>query len=416
MNGIIEGFYGRPWSWAMRHEVLAHLSEAGMDTYLYAPKSDPLHRENWREPYGDLFLAEMEALTRALPMEIGFGVSPGLSIDPGDHDDRQALLDKIITVVERGISLVALLFDDLPPAPGLGESHGQLAAWVIEQLPEELEIIVVPVHYTGWERTPYLAALDELLPADVLIGWTGRYVVNEAISAEDAKAWRNAMGGRRPLLWDNTPVNDAFMTDRLFTGPLRGRDPLLPAELGGYLANPMIQARASVPPLLSAAAWWRGDDPEVAWGEALGDARILAEGCDAVGLMALAERALSGDDAAGSALEEWLVEASTCDDGGWGEDVAPWVEQLRTEASVALMAMRALRAERDEARRLAAGLVLSWPQLRTAQISVLGGRGGVRPAFSQSADDGWIGSQSAFVPAASITDRLVEAAFARLGA
>ena len=58
MRGIIEGFYGRPWTWEERRHVGGVLAAAGMDTYVYAPKDDPLHRERWREPYPD---AELRA-------------------------------------------------------------------------------------------------------------------------------------------------------------------------------------------------------------------------------------------------------------------------------------------------------------------------------------------------------------------
>ena len=50
-----------------------------------------------------------------------------------------------------------------------------------------------------------------------------RSVVNDEITVDDACCPSEALGGRPPLLWDNVPVNDAVMADRLFMGPLRGR-------------------------------------------------------------------------------------------------------------------------------------------------------------------------------------------------
>ena len=50
MFGVIEGFYGPPWTWSARAEVLAWGYQRGLDLYLYGPKDDPLHRERWREP------------------------------------------------------------------------------------------------------------------------------------------------------------------------------------------------------------------------------------------------------------------------------------------------------------------------------------------------------------------------------
>jgi hypothetical protein len=414
MRGIIEGFYGPPWGWDDRRQVSSALAGAGMDTYVYAPKDDPLHRDRWREPYGDGFLADVEAFVADDTLRMGFSVSPGLSIDPGSHDDRAALLGKCDQFVRVGVDLIGLLLDDLPPAPGLGDRHGSLASWLRDALPAEVELFVVPTHYTGTRRTPYLDELLGHLPEEVLVGWTGPLVVNDRITAADAEAWSDAMDGRRPLLWDNTPVNDAVMADRLFTGPRRGRDEALPELLGGYLANPMVQPRASLAPLLSAAAWLRGEDPDAAWAAAVGDARILAEGCDGVVPARMLDRFLAGDAGAGDELDVWLREASTCGDGGWGDEVHPWVEQLRAEAGVARIALEVLRADDDHARR-AAPFLLAWPSVRSLTVSVLGGRGGVVPGLGQRADAHWEGRLDAYVPPANVCDRLVEAAFRRVG-
>jgi len=420
VQGIIEGFYGPPWDWDVRREVCAALAEAGMDTYVYAPKDDPLHRDRWRDPYDDATLEDFAALVEDDTLRVGFSISPGLSIDTSSHDDRAALLAKIDQVLAVGISLVGLLLDDLPPADGLGDRHAELTLWLRDALPAEVELFMVPMHYTGSERTPYLDALSRHVPLEVPIGWTGPRVVNASITAADARAWSDAMDGRRPLLWDNTPVNDALMSDRLFSGPLRGRDADLPDHIDGYLANPMVQGRASVPPLLSAAAWLRGDDPDEAWSAALGPARLLAEGCDGAEPARLVDRVLGpdgtsiGDDGAAAELHTWLDAAADCDDGGWGPDVQPWVERLRLEAAVARTALEVLRADPDEGARLAPILLLTWPGARRPGPSVLGGRGGIVPALAQAPDGDWLATPEVVVPPASLTDRLVEAAFARL--
>jgi hypothetical protein len=192
------------------------------------------------------------------------------------------------------VSLVGLCLDDLPPEPGLGDRHGELTAWLAGSLDDGVDLFVVPTHYTGCDRTPYLDSLDRWVPSDVLIGWTGRLVANDVITTAEAEAWSAAMSGRLPLLWDNTPVNDALMASRLRAGPLRGRAPELVPRLGGYLANPMVQAMASIPALLSAAAWLRGEHPVASWRAALGDQWVLAEGCDTDVPLALGRLALAG--------------------------------------------------------------------------------------------------------------------------
>ena len=61
-RGSIEGFYGTPWSHADRLDQLDYLGAHKMNTYEYAPKDDPYHRERWRDPYPADKLAELGEL------------------------------------------------------------------------------------------------------------------------------------------------------------------------------------------------------------------------------------------------------------------------------------------------------------------------------------------------------------------
>src|SRR5829696_7448984 len=224
MRGAIEGFYGAPWTWDERREVCRGIAEAGGDTYVYAPKDDPLHRERWRTPYPDDDVAQFAALVAEGTVRVGFAISPGLSIDPGSAIDRTALARKIAQLTEVGVDLVVLALDDLPFSEGLGRAHGELTAWLRDSLAPWIELALVPCHYTGCVEVPYLADLRATVPDQVAIAWTGRFVVNDRIDVASVEAWSEVMGGRAPLLWDNYPVNDIVMGDRLFLGPLRGRD------------------------------------------------------------------------------------------------------------------------------------------------------------------------------------------------
>src|ERR1035437_3347717 len=51
LAGVIEGFYGQPWSLVERAELFDWISAWGLNTYLYAPKDDLKHRAIWRELY-----------------------------------------------------------------------------------------------------------------------------------------------------------------------------------------------------------------------------------------------------------------------------------------------------------------------------------------------------------------------------
>ena len=86
-RGVVEGFYGPPYTHADRLWLLDRLGAWGMNRYVYAPKDDPLHRAQWRDPYPADALREFAELVergRAAGVEVGFAVSPGLTIVTGD--------------------------------------------------------------------------------------------------------------------------------------------------------------------------------------------------------------------------------------------------------------------------------------------------------------------------------------------
>lgn len=49
--GVVEGFYGKPWTTEQRSHLFRQLKKLGMNTYLYAPKDDLKHRAEWRIRY-----------------------------------------------------------------------------------------------------------------------------------------------------------------------------------------------------------------------------------------------------------------------------------------------------------------------------------------------------------------------------
>ena len=50
-RGVIEGFYGTPWSQQNRLAQLNFYGAHKMNTYVYSPKDDPYLRAQWRDPY-----------------------------------------------------------------------------------------------------------------------------------------------------------------------------------------------------------------------------------------------------------------------------------------------------------------------------------------------------------------------------
>ena len=65
-SGVIEGFYGPPWTLAERLELFRWMSAAGLNTYLYGPKDDLKHRAIWREVYTPEEAAELRPVISAI--------------------------------------------------------------------------------------------------------------------------------------------------------------------------------------------------------------------------------------------------------------------------------------------------------------------------------------------------------------
>ena len=102
--------------------------------------------------------------------------------------------------------------------------------------------------------------------------WTGTKVVPPRITADQAREWGTLLR-RKPLLWDNFPVNDGIPW-RINLGPLRGRDPDLAEAVSGFFSNPMNQAHASMIPLQTVADYlWnsRAYSPETSLERAIVD-------------------------------------------------------------------------------------------------------------------------------------------------
>ena len=61
--GLVEGYYGKPWSWAERRAVVEALIPHGYRFFLYAPKADAFLRRRWQEPHPRAAAAELQAFS-----------------------------------------------------------------------------------------------------------------------------------------------------------------------------------------------------------------------------------------------------------------------------------------------------------------------------------------------------------------
>ncbi|HEY7221556.1 MAG TPA: beta-N-acetylglucosaminidase domain-containing protein [Candidatus Binatia bacterium] len=272
--GIVEGFFGQPWSMAHRRRLFAFGAARGMNTYLYAPKDDPYHRKLWRQPYPKTKWRELLRLIRAAQtqrIDFVYGFHPGERLYFGDDRAVGILLRKARRFYDAGVRTFAVLFDDIPSRLGdprdrgafknsLARAEGTWLAKIIAAQPASWSVVewwICPSYYSedvllervfGQFEPDFLETLAQDLPPNIPCFWTGPSVVSKTITLAHVRCIAGKI--KRPLLlWDNYPVNDLSMRDELHIGPLTGRDPRLPQAVYGYLNNPLLQEELSFIPL-----------------------------------------------------------------------------------------------------------------------------------------------------------------------
>jgi hyaluronoglucosaminidase len=288
VRGVIEGFYGVHYTHPERLDLIQVCGSMGFTHYLYAPKNDRQHRVRWWEPYPERMMArfgELVVVGRASGIEFCYAISPGGSIAYSSAGDFQRLVEKLAAFYQRGVRIFSLLLDDIDPelncpedrahyrdyAVAQADLSNRVYAW-LNQLDPACSLSMCPTDYWGRPPlSPYLQELGSSLHPEIGIFYTGPQICSAQIGAEDARSFA-AFVRRKPLIWDNYPVNDLDMQPELHLGPLRGREPGLLEQVDGFYVNLMLQAEASKIPLFTCAAFLAdpyGYNPQAAWAEAL---------------------------------------------------------------------------------------------------------------------------------------------------
>ncbi|HEY7736544.1 MAG TPA: protein O-GlcNAcase [Candidatus Limnocylindrales bacterium] len=283
-RGVVEGFYGRPWTHAQRLDAIEFLGAHGMNTFVYAPKDDPFLRREWREPYTGTDLARIRELvgrSDALGIEFVYCLSPGLSITYASDNDVRALTAKFRSVAELGVRRFGLLLDDIPQDlqhdadrdrfADLAEAHVALIGRVYDDLPAGAALIVCPTVYWGYGDEAYVARLGRGIDPRIDLFWTGRAICSATLDLFDAATFARSTA-RLPTYWDNYPVNDVAMSHELHVGPYRGRDRHLYRFASGVIANGMELFESSKIAFATIADYLRspeGYEPEASWQAAL---------------------------------------------------------------------------------------------------------------------------------------------------
>ena len=397
VRGVIEGFYGPPYTHPQRLDLIRFLGSQGYGLYVYAPKNDRKHRSRWREPYAPRAMerfTETIAAAREAGIEFCFALSPGTDMRYSSDDDVDRVISKLAWFAALGGRSFSLLLDDISSRfrheadarrfGSYAEAHADLCNRTLTALrasDPDAELGMCPTRYHGTAPfDPYLSELGRRLDPAIDVFYTGPDVCSRTITGADARAFGEEVG-RPPLIWDNYPVNDLAMQGELHLGPIRGRGPDLHEAARGIVVNPMLQPEASKIPLATFAEYLDdpdGYDPAAAWERALvlvaGEEsapflRLLAEtslhSClgtpEAPALDALADAAVSslrnGADPAADehvrALRHHLIALDeACDhlkvempNLALRNELLPWIDALETWVWMGRHALEALEAQ-----------------------------------------------------------------------
>ena len=300
--GLIEGFFGRPWSWADRASAVRFLRPHGYSFYLYAPKADAYLRRRWQEPHP---AAEMEALAefrdvcRAQHVRFGIGLSPfELHLHPG-RGWQEALAVKLAQLAILKPDDLAILFDDMRgDVPDLAGRQAAIVHFAAERGVAE-RIFSCPSYYSddpildvafGTRPAFYLEQLGRRLDPAIQLFWTGPEVCAREFTPGHLARVAGQLG-RKPVLWDNYPVNDGSrMSQHLHLRAFTGRPASIAPLITAHGINPASQPLLSRVPLLT-----------------LADSYRQGEAYDYLAAFDRAARAVFGDDLAARVGKDVLI-------------------------------------------------------------------------------------------------------------
>ena len=283
-RGVVEGFYGAPWSHQARLRHLKFYGQNKMNTYIYGPKDDPYHSSpNWRLPYPEQEAKQIKELVRvAQENEVNFvwAIHPGKDIK-WNQEDRDNLLGKFQKMYDLGVRSFAVFFDDISGEGTNPDRQAELLNYIDEQFVKVKKdvnpLIMCPTEYNkSWSNVKggYLTTLGTKLNGSIHIMWTGDRVIADMYEGDTERGgmkWINNLIQRPAYVWWNFPVSD-YVRDHLLMGPVYGNEKHIADMMSGFVTNPMEHAESSLLAIYSVASYaWNPDeyDSMKAWRDAM---------------------------------------------------------------------------------------------------------------------------------------------------
>ena len=312
-RGVVEGYYGVPYSTAVTEDLLRFMMRYKMNSYMYGAKSDPYHSGYWGKPYPEKLTAEQKSMgcftaadikqmcevSAATKVNFIWAIHPGVAFTGNDDAVIDRIMEKFEAMHGLGVRQFGVFVDDV--GVPYDEPTLKLNAKRLTDLQNAIDQkwnfsgavpadTVKPLHFVpqlyayGWTkaegRKNFFSALSNT-PAKTQIYITGKAVWSVPNNT-DLKIVEEDLG--RPVAWWwNYPCNDnadaytfpVDMYSNFIDMPAIDDDARLPENLEGcasLLCNPMQQGEIAKIPLFSAAdyAWNNASfDNKTSWNAAL---------------------------------------------------------------------------------------------------------------------------------------------------
>lgn len=253
-RGVVEGFYGTPWSHEVRLSLIDFYGRNKMNDYIYGPKDDPYHSSPyWRQPYPADQAAKIKELVEASKrarVNFVWAIHPGKDIR-WDRADYDSLVNKLEMMYDLGVRSFALFFDDID---GIGTDPARQAKLVndltddfVVRKGDVTNLMICPTDYSQLWAKPGpegpLAIYGRDLNPKAEVFWTGAVVCSDL--TRETLDFVNSRIKRPALFWWNYPVSD-YCRNIILQGPVYGLDTTLTsAEVAGIESNPMEHGEAS---------------------------------------------------------------------------------------------------------------------------------------------------------------------------
>ena len=242
-RGIIEGYYGVPYSAEVTMDLFRFMARYKMNSYMYGAKSDPYHSRYWSEPYpADIteeqknigflsqdMLRQITEVSHATKVNFVWAIHPGTAFtDAAEKDVNSRIMDKFESMYSLGVRQFGVFVDDVGvpyDAPSL-----KLCADRLTDLQNRIDSrwnvsgaapadTVKPLNYVpqlyaySWTTRENARRFFESLaatPDKINIYITGRAVWTVP-NNEDIEVVKDFLG-RSTGWWWNYPCNDNDMT------------------------------------------------------------------------------------------------------------------------------------------------------------------------------------------------------------